>query len=413
MKRSVPVTCPLCQDDVVNPVALRCSCKDTVYCMECVLKWRLPDSPPWTEDAFVTFGKTTFASPCPMCRGPLDLGMRGVAVEYTWTRYLALLSIMCTAVTGSDIHEVFDTLEVVVSDEELLELSKSTSTVNQLDAIAHFVLSKDRPIDVLKQVVHLDNIDAMARFLKYVGSYAWSASLTAWMHTVMAETSKWLSPGGVMWPSHCMFVTSFAKVMTENKCVENEQYLGALVESLRASRQTGSLTMHDTLLHTLKVYDRGAHDPLQIAGVDSISVVARYLDDDVLGHLAARLLKFKHIDASILPMVHAMSCRRKWLNDTVMLVNKIADLPANETRSMILEQLLKHIKRPVGHAKETLMAIQALASDANAGAICESLGDIMRLWMESPAVNMDETLDLVKAYMWKQRNYVSETELSD
>jgi len=348
-----------------------------------------------------------------MALAPEIIKVDDLPLEHEWARALVRLRVMCTAVTDRDMHEVFDVPELPIDDPLLLNLYRETSDPKELDAIAHFVLIKNRPFDVLKQVVRLDNIDAMARFLKYVGGYPWSESLTQWMPLVMKETARWLSPDGVSYPSHCAFVTSFVKVMSENVCYENEAYLLTIVELLRASRQTGSLSMHEAILNTLGDYDRGVQDHLLVAGVDAIATVALYLDDDVVGHKAARLLKFKRLNASILPSVHAMSCRRKYLNDTVMLVNKIVDLPENETCTMILEQLLKHIKRPVAHPGETLMAIQALSSSANAGSICESMGDIMRLWLECPAANMDTTLDLVKGYMWTQRNFVSDSETSE
>jgi hypothetical protein len=383
--------------------------------LDCVVKWRLP-SPPWNEDAFVAFGKNTFAAPCPVCRTPLDLGMQGVVAEELeeYTEGLVKLGVMCMAVTDQDVHEVFEVKPVPILDEQLLALYRNTTAPKELDAIVHYVLSKARPIELLKQVVNVESIDAVARFLKYVGLYPWSASLTAWVHAVMKETVKWLSPvvraiARVPHQSFCTFAASFAELMPKLATGAYVPYMEPLVNVLRTTRQTGSVTMHENILRTLAELDV-AEQPTLVAGVDAIDAVALYLDDDMVGHTAACILRRKRLDASILPAVHAMSCRRKYMNHTVALVNTIENLPKNETGSMILEQLLKFIKRPVNRAGPTLRAIQKLSSDMNAGSICESLGDIMRLWMQCPTVNMDETLDLVKNYMWTQRNYASASE---
>ena len=409
MKRQAPTMCPLCQDDVVYPVKLNCACKDSFYCYSCVQKWRCPVSPSWHEDAFIECGRATFAAPCPVCRTPLEVGMQGV-VDYDdlHTEELVKLSVMCMAVTDRDLHEVFEVKPVTLWDDQLLALYGKTTNPKELDAIVHYVLSKNRPIELLKQVLNVESIDAVARFLKYVGLYPWSASLTDMVHAVMKDTVKWLTPEGVPHQSFCAFVASFAELMPKLAMGSFVPYVEPLVNVLRTTRQTGTVTMHESILSTLAGLDLREQDTL-VAGVDAIDAIALYLDDDIVGHAAACILRRKRLNASILPGVHAMSCRRKYIHHTVALVNRIDILPQNETCGMILEQLLKYIKRPVQRAAPMLEAIQKL-SVSNAAAICESLGDIMRLWMECPTVNMDETLDVVKNYMWAQRNYASERE---
>jgi len=38
------------------------------------------------------------------------------------------------------------------------------------------------------------------------------------------------------------------------------------------------------------------------------------------------------------------------------------------------------------------------------------MGDIMRLWLRAPEIRLDDLLELIKDYMWTQRNYLSDTE---
>jgi hypothetical protein len=336
-----------------------------------------------------------------------------VSEDNDFTQQLVKLSVMCMAVTDRDVHEVFEVKELHISDEELLALSLVATNAKDLDAIAHFVLSKNRPLAVLQAVVDVESMDAMARFFKYIGEYVWSTSLTEWVHALVQDRVKWLTPNGAPFSTFCAFVTSFAMLVPKLATGAYVPYLVPLVEVLRTSRQTGTVTMHEAILRMLSTLDMGALDNRLVAGVEAIAVVAMYLDDDMLGHTAACILRRKHVTASILPALHGMSCRRKYMNHTVALVNAIEVLPKNETCTLILEQLLKHIKRPMRRVRPTLLAIQALSCDRNAGTVCESLGDIVRLWMQCPVVNMDETMDLVKNYMWTQRNYASETEASD
>ena len=364
-------------------------------------------SPPWDEDAFVALGRRTFAAPCPTCRSPLEMGMGGVDAGF-WeplaTRQLSILSVMCMAVMDKNLHEVFGTNEFVVSDETLLSLSEMSDT-KFVDAVVHYVLRKNSSLEVLEQVIKWDSIDDMTRFLKYVGGYETedyvrSVHLASMMPRVMESTVKWLSPDGVPYVKHCAFVEAYAMAMMHRGLYKDK--LPILAELLRTSRQTGTREMHNAILTLLDNYDDGPRD--KIAGLDAIGVVALYLDDDELGRRAANILKFKTLDASILPSLFGMSCRRKYLTETCTLVNKICVPPNAGTN--ILEQIMRHIKWPVRCAASTLQTINSLITKDNAGLVCEGMGHLMQLWMRCPSRSMDYTLEMIKVYM-------RESEVSD
>ena len=399
--------CPLCQDEVKSPASLKCPCKDTMYCTECLLSWRLPMSPPWDEDAFVALGRRTFAAPCPTCRSPLEMGMGGVDAgvdagfwEPLATRRLSILSVMCMAVMDQNLHEVFGTNEFIVSDETLVSFIKMSkmSDTKFVDAVVHYVLRKNSPFEVLEQVIKWDSIDDMTRFLKYVGGYETedyvrSVHLASIMPRVMESTVKWLSPDDVPYTKHCAFVEAYAMAMMHRGLYKDK--IPILAELLRTSRHTGTREMQFAILAVLDKYDDGPRD--KVAGLDAIGVVALYLDEDELGRRAANILKFKTLDASILPHLFGMSCRRKYLTETCTLVNKIRVPPNAGTN--ILEQIMRHIKWPVRCAASSLQAIDSLITKDNAGLVCEGMGHLMQLWMRCPSVTMDHTLEMIKVYM--------------
>jgi hypothetical protein len=335
------------------------------------------------------------------------MGMGGVDAGF-WeplaTRQLSILSIMCMAVMDKNLHEVFGTKEFIVSDETLMSFSKMGDT-KFVDAVVHYVLRKNSPFDVLEKVIKWESIDDMTRFLKYVGGYETedyvrSVHLASIMPRVIESTVKWLSPDDVPYMKHCAFVEAYAMAMMHRGLYKDK--IPILVELLRTSRQTGTKEMHGAILTLLDKYDDGPRD--KIAGLDAIKVVALYLDDDEMGRLAANILKFKTLDASILPNLFGMSCRRKYLMETCMFVNKIRVPPNAGTN--ILEQIMRHIKWPVRCATSTLQAIDSLITKDNAGLVCEGMGHLMQLWMRCPSVTMDRTLEMIKVYM-------RESEVSD
>jgi hypothetical protein len=122
-----------------------------------------------------------------------------------------------------------------------------------------------------------------------------------------------------------------------------------------------------------------------------------YLDHEVLGRRSAQILKFKKIDASILPYLNGMSTQRKYVMETCLFVTKM-DVPKN-MGTFILQQIMRHISWPVRHAALTLRAIDLLTTEENARTVCENMGHVMQLWMRCPNVPMNNTLDMVKAYM--------------
>jgi len=338
--------------------------------------------------------------------------MRGVAEteEAAWKWQLAVLSVRCMAVTDQDMHENFECKEVRVEDETLVAMSDATKDWKELDAIVHYVLSKDRPLAVLKRVIKMHSIEAMTRFLKYATSYEWSEALNHIAVMAINDTAKWLDSEGVDHEVHCAFVASYANALVHMEQhgssdaraqVNGRDRLPVLVDLLRASRSNGTYDMHSALLHAVKTFDTPQ---------EAIQVVAMYLEDEHLGRLAARMLRYKDVDAEILPYVYGMSCHRKNLTRTCMLVNKIA-LPNDDMCTKILEQVLRGIKRPVTRdAESVLRAIQSLTTVSNVGSVCESMGDIMRLWLRAPEIRLDDLLELIKDYMWTQRNYLSDTE---
>ena len=414
--------CPLCQDEVFEPVYTKCPCKEMAYCLECVLGWRLPVVSPWEEDAFIMHGRRTFASPCPICRTPLGMGLEDVKLENVnkrdsdkWNLQFAMLSVMCLAITDKDPSEVFELPAVAVDDDALLSLCDDTNDARELDAIFVYSVMKNRPLEMVTKTVKIDNICAMTRLLKhgYWEEYEHSQELMEFVRTkVMSETATWLtSHTRLPYIVYYEFFASYAGAMlayNDDALSWHRDQMPLLVNCLRETRLKGGYEMHHAILVAIEAYDTAE---AVVMDAQTIFVVASYLEHNLLGGDAAKMLKNKPMDATMLPFVHNMSWMRKYLKETCLMVNKIDIQETSYYTANILAHIMHQIQgQTVSDGELVLTTIKKLTTEESAKCVCEGMGDVMRLWLEHPNVDMDETLDVIKAYMWKRRNYASDHE---
>ena len=93
------------------------------------------------------------------------------------------------------------------------------------------------------------------------------------------------------------------------------------------------------------------------------------------------------------------------------MVHKIEIQETSYYTANILVHIMQQIQgQTVNDGELVLTTIKKLTTEESARCVCDGLGDLMRLWLEHPTVDMDQTLDAIKAYMWKQRVYASDHE---